>query len=691
MDLDTTAAKLPEVLAPAGGQESLIAAVRSGADAVYFGSTDFNARRNADNFSDVDFLDAVAYCRVRDVKVYITLNTIITNSERDRFLKTLRLIAESGADAVIVQDLGAAAEIKRFCPSLPLHASTQTAVHNVSGARELIKAGFSRIVLARECSEREIWKICAETGVETEIFVHGAHCMSVSGMCYMSSAFGGRSGNRGLCAQPCRLNFKAGDREYALSLKDMSLIDKLDEISAAGVSSLKIEGRMKRPEYVAAAVTAVKARLNGERADEKTLRDVFSRSGFTDGYFSGRRDLTMFGSRTKEDVTAAAAVLPMLHGLYKEERARVPVRLTYNMSHKDNLLRITDNKNSVSVSGDAPQKAVKSELTGELASRALLKLGGTPYYCENITLQIEPGYTLPVSLLNKMRRSATEKLTLLRAHTDGHKFIESEKQEILLRSPAEKADIRLRFERLEQLPDIDFLTAVGCKKVILPLCEILKSGGLHDDIMGMLCAEIPPVVWAYDEEKTVFDLEKCCALGVKYAVCENIGAINMAERVNMIPIGGHMLNIINSAAAGEYAELGLREITLSAEMSFAEIRSFSSPVPFGFVGYGHMPLMRFRCCPMQGKNGCGGCKGVRALTDRRGDNMTVLCSARKYSTLYNSIPLYTGNMRMPKSDFITLYFTTEQPEVCRDIMKMFAERKTAPFPKTSWMYDKELK
>ncbi len=686
-----TAARLPEVLAPAGGQESLIAAVRSGADAVYFGASDFNARRNADNFSDGDFLDAVAYCRVRGVKAYVALNTIITNSEHDRFLKTLRLIAESGADAVIVQDLGAAAEIKRFCPSLPLHASTQTAVHNVSGARELIKAGFSRIVLARECSEREIRKICAETGVETEIFVHGAHCMSVSGMCYMSSAFGGRSGNRGLCAQPCRLNFKAGGREYALSLKDMSLIDKLDEISAAGVSSLKIEGRMKRPEYVAAAVTAVKARLNGERADEKALRDVFSRSGFTDGYFSGRRDLTMFGSRTKEDVTAAAAVLPTLRGLYKEERASIPVRLKYCMSGDDNYLHITDNTNSVSVCGDAPQKAVKAELTEELASRALLKLGGTPYYCENITLQIEPGYTLPVSSLNKTRRNAIEELTSLRAYTDGHKFIESEKRKIALRSPAEKSDIRLRFARAEQLPDIDFLTAVGCKKVILPFCEILKSGGLHDDIMRILCAEIPPVVWTEDEEKAVCDLEKCRTLGVKYAVCENIGAINMAESAKMIPVGGHMLNIINNAAADEYASLGLREITLSAEMSFTEMRSFASPVPFGFVGYGHMPLMRFRCCPMQGKNGCGDCKGVRTLTDRRGDKMPVLCSARKYSTLYNPIPLYTGNMRMPKSDFVTLYFTTEQPEVCRDITKMFAEHKTVPFPKTSWMYDKELK
>ena len=681
---------VPEVLAPAGNRESLIAAVRSGADAVYFGASDFNARRNADNFSDGDFLDAVSYCRVRGVKVYVTLNTLITDAEWDRFKKTLRLIAESGADAVIVQDLGAAAAIKRFCPSLPMHASTQTAVHNVSGVKELIKAGFERIVLARECSEKEIRKICAESDVETELFVHGAHCMSVSGMCYMSSAFGGRSGNRGLCAQPCRLNFRAGGREYALSLKDMSLVDNLEKITAAGVSSLKIEGRMKRPEYVSAAVTAVKARLNGEQADEKMLRDVFSRSGFTDGYFSGKRDLSMFGSRTKEDVTAAAAVLPSLRELYKDERAAVPVKISFTMSQKDSVLSMNDGKNTVTVNGEIPQTAIKSALSEELASRALLKLGATPYYCEHIDFSLEAGLTLPVSALNKMRRNAAEKLTQLRAAANEHSFTESAEQVLSLRSPAEKADIRLRFERAEQVPDIDFLNAVGCEKVILPLREILKSGELREDVTRRLCAEIPPLVWTEDEEKTVRDLEKCRSLGIKYALCENIGSINMAKSANMIPIGGHMLNVINSAAVGEYASLGVREITLSAEMNFAAMRSLTSPVRFGFVGYGHMPLMRFRCCPMQSKNGCGDCKGVRTLTDRRGDKMTVLCSARKFSTLYNSVPLYTGNMRMPKVDFVTLYFTYESPETCRSITELFIEHKTAPFAKTSWLYDKEL-
>lgn len=681
----------PEVLAPAGGRESLLAAVRCGADAVYFGATDFNARRNAENFSDGEFLEAVEYCRVRGVKVYVTLNTLVTDRERDRLLKTLRLIAESGADAVIVQDLGVASEVKRFCPSLPLHASTQTAVHNVSGAKELIKAGFERLVLARECSTSEIKKICAETGAETEIFVHGAHCMSVSGMCYMSSAFGGRSGNRGLCAQPCRLNFNADGREYALSLKDMSLIDRLEEITAAGVSSLKIEGRMKRPEYVAAAVTAVKKRLAGGEADEKTLRDVFSRSGFTDGYFTGHRDLSMFGSRTKDDVTAAAAVLPALRNLYKDERACVPVDMRLEMTQADSKLSVSDGVNAVEISGDIPQKALKAELSPELASRSLLKLGGTPYCCERVGCSLAAGYTLPVSSLNKMRREATEKLTELRARTDGHPFLSPEKTDILYRAPADTAAVRLRFEKLSQVPGETFLRSVGCAKIILPLREILKSSGLPDGIMRIACAEIPPFVGAGDEAETVRDLEKCRALGVKYALCENIGAVYMAKTANMLPVGGHMLNILNSAAAREYASLGVREITLSAEMSFAAMREFSSPVPFGFITYGHMPLMRFRCCPMQGKNGCGDCRGVRTLTDRRGDKMTVLCSDRRYSTLFNPVPLYTGNMRMPKSDFVTLYFTTETEEKCRAITELFMSRENAPFPKTSWMYDKELK
>ena len=382
----------PEILAPAGGGEQLTAALNAGADAVYFGATDFNARRNAENFTDADFLAAVRACHVRGVKVNVTLNTLILNEEFDRLLQTLRLIAESGADAVIVQDLAVAALVKKHVPTIRLHASTQMAAHNLAGVHALRDMGFSRVVLARELSLREIAAITENAGCETEVFVHGAHCMSASGLCYMSSLFGGRSGNRGLCAQPCRLNFTNDKRDHALSLRDLSLLRHLDDLKRAGVASFKIEGRMKRPEYVAAAVTACRQALAGEPYDEARLQAVFSRSGFTDGYFTGKINGAMFGARGKEDVTAAAGVLQELRGLYKDERKRVPLTMRLIAEAGSPLtLTVSDGERAVVKTGPAPEIAKNAPTTPEKAAAGLAKLGGTPYYCDAPEVSVGQG------------------------------------------------------------------------------------------------------------------------------------------------------------------------------------------------------------------------------------------------------------------------------------------------------------
>lgn len=264
-----------QILAPAGNADSLAAAVRSGADAVYLGAGAFNARRNAENFGPGGLKAAIEYCHGRGVEVHVTLNTLIRDEEREAFLQTAREVIEAGADAVIVQDMGAAAYLRRLCPELPLSASTQMAIHNAAGAKKMEEMGFFQAVLARELSLKEIKYIHDNTNIRLETFVHGAHCMSVSGMCYMSAALGERSGNRGLCAQPCRLNFVCRGREYALSLKDLSFVAHIKELEQAGVTTLKIEGRMKRPEYVAAAVTAVRQARAGEQPDMEGLKKYF--------------------------------------------------------------------------------------------------------------------------------------------------------------------------------------------------------------------------------------------------------------------------------------------------------------------------------------------------------------------------------------------------------------------------------
>jgi len=314
-----------EILAPAGGQEQLIAAVRSGADAVYLGTRSFNARRNAENFDGESLSEAVKYCHGRGVRVHATVNTLVKDAELQSLYKEIEMLAAFGIDAVIVQDLAVAELFQRHCPSMPLHASTQMVIHNLEGALAAEELGFSRVVLARELTIEEIRKICSGTKIQIETFVHGALCMSISGQCYLSSILGERSGNRGLCAQPCRLGFKSGSRDYALSLKDMSHISHIGELMEAGVSSLKIEGRMKRPEYVAAAVSACREAVSGKAADLTDLQAVFSRSGFTDGYITGKRNLEMFGHRTREDVEASKTVLGKIASSYRNELSRIPV------------------------------------------------------------------------------------------------------------------------------------------------------------------------------------------------------------------------------------------------------------------------------------------------------------------------------------------------------------------------------
>ena len=375
-----------EILAPVGANEQLKAAVRCGADAVYLGTSDFNARRNADNFSVVDLKEAIKYCRLRGVKVYVTLNTVIFDKELEKLCKTVTDIAQSGADAIIVQDFATVKIVKEICPEMPVHASTQMAVHNISGAKLLENAGFSRIVLARELSFDEIKTIRNAVSTELEVFVHGAHCMSTSGNCYLSAMLGERSGNRGLCAQGCRLNWKnASGREYALSLRDMSYLDHIKDLMDIGINSFKIEGRMKRPEYVAAAVTSLKNAINGNFYDKETLRSVFSRSGFTDGYLTGKRDVTMFGYRNKEDVTSASSVLKNLEALYKTDIRPNPVQGELVLvKNEPSKLTFSSQGKIITTRGDIPEEPRTAPLSEEIAFRNISKLGDTSLFLKEL-------------------------------------------------------------------------------------------------------------------------------------------------------------------------------------------------------------------------------------------------------------------------------------------------------------------
>ena len=408
-----------EILAPCGGEDSLPAALNSGADAVYLGVTSFSARRNAKNF-DIDALArAVRECHISGVKVYVTMNTLVFDDELTALAATAAGIEKAGADGVIVQDLGAARVIRGAAPSLRLHASTQMTVTSAAGAEFARRHGFSRVVLAREMSLGEIERVVKNVDIETEVFVHGALCVCVSGQCLMSAMYGGRSGNRGLCAQPCRLDFSYGDRHSVLSLKDLSVIEHLKELDAAGVTSAKIEGRMKRPEYVAAAVTACRNVLDGKKPDIGTLRAVFSRSGFTGSYYDGTLR-NMQGTRTKDDVEAMSGALAELKKLYDKPYKRHTFDVCVALKAGQPVsARVTCEGNEIyCVTETVPEIAVNRPITAEEIAARLAKTGGTVYELGKADIDPGSGLMLSASAVNALRRDILARLDemFLQAH-----------------------------------------------------------------------------------------------------------------------------------------------------------------------------------------------------------------------------------------------------------------------------------
>lgn len=674
-----------EILAPAGGEEQLKAAVRSGADAVYLGTGNFNARRNADNFREGKLFDAVKYCHSFGVKVYVTLNTLIYDYEINALYNTVKEIAESGADAVIVQDFAVAQAVKSIAPEIPLHASTQMAVHNLSGALFLQRYGFKRAVLAREMSLAEIEAVSQNTTLETEVFIHGAHCMSCSGNCYISALFGERSGNRGKCAQVCRLDWRSRRGNFALSLKDMSYLDSLDELKNTGVTSFKIEGRMKRPEYVAAAVNSAVKALNGDYYDYDLLRSVFSRSGFTDGYLKGKLTSDMFGYRQKEDVTSAAPVFKELQQLYGKDNGVFPISFTLTLK-KDKPAELTavSNKKTVTVYGDIPETPVKAPLSKDLAERNLSKLGGTPFVYGSSKFYNDNGLTLSSSAINALRRSACEKLT--ESFTVINRTVNDVLPEKITAYKADFPKLRVRFENISQYSpafrDVD--------AVILPLEEILNNTEKIKDISAPVFAELPFVLYTGDEQKLKSDLKRLKETGVTDVCCGNIGELYIAKTLGMTVHGTHGFNITNTYSLNIYEKFGLADTVLSFEMNEKQINSLGESLKRGILSYGYLPAMTFRACPQKTEKGCNGCNGISCIRDRKNIPFTLICHGKKYSTLHNSVPLYIGDKKKMNVDFELLYFTTEAPGQCHTVFECFKNGTQINGSKTSGIYYREL-
>ncbi len=639
--------------------ESVYAAVRCGADAVYAGGERFSARANAANFSDSALKEAVGYCHLHGVKLYRAMNTILFADEMRDFLSAAKYSAEIGVDGLIVQDIGAARLIREMLPDMRLNASTQMTLHTPEGALLAKEMGFSRVVAARELSLTEIKELIG-TGVEVEVFIHGALCMSVSGQCYMSAAIGSRSANRGMCAQACRLPFSAAGKgeRYDLSLKDLCGIPYMKKLADMGAASFKIEGRMKRPEYVAAAVTACRAALDGKTPDLDTLRAVFSRSGFTDGYLTGKRQ-DMFGYRKKEDVTSAEAVLPVLKESYKNETKTAKADFYVKVKRGEPLqLDMTCEDITVSAEGAVPETAVKRPVDRNFLARQLDKLGDTIYTAGMVTADIDGGLAVSAAAVNRVRREAVQKMNA--AVISAAKPVQRYNTvDVSYTAGKKRPDrIRVKISDLAQLKAVpDHIT-----ETVIPL-----------ELCARLAAEKRFIVslprFVTNEEKLKNRLAEIRQTGFERLLCTNLAHIRIGRDMGFKLSGGFGLNIANPFAAETAARLGLSDITASFEAKLPRIAELCGSVSVGVIVYGRLPLMLTRNCPIkQAVKSCANCTG--GLTDRTGRFFPVKCKeGRDYCEVYNCDPLMmTDRLGEIRADFAELDFTDESPEEVRRII-----------------------
>ena len=662
-----------EILAPAGSLESLKAAVNCGADAVYIGGKQFSARQNAANFDNAELKQAADLCHLHNIKIYLTVNTIIFDNQVNEFAEFIKNAANAGIDAFIVQDFGAAEIIRVFerlpvlkhaeiirniVPDANIHGSTQMTIHSVKGAQLLKELGFKRVVISRELTEKQIQEICS-TGIETEVFVHGALCMCMSGQCYLSSLIGQRSANRGFCAQPCRLPYSVykNPQFNGLSLKDLSLVNHLQKLSDIGVFSLKIEGRMKRPEYVAAAVCACRQSLNGQTPDMALLRSIFSRSGFTDGYFTGKFS-NMFGSREKEDVIAAKDILPDIRKKYSHEKKSGKLDF-YAEIKKDNPVKLTvsDDCDSVTVTGEIPETAINKPIDFTYLERQLSKLGGTIYQFGNLNADIDDGLSLSAKTINALRRNAVEALNLKSIKRNTPEYI-CVPLDIDPENKIESLkEIRVRISNQNQLDAVS-----EADRIIIPTNVFLNNR--YENISKII---IEPPRFIYNEAEIFGVLKKCKSLGAEHLMCSNPAYIKIGKELGFKLHGDFGLNTANSYSLNFLKKMNFEDTVLSFEMKLKQISSLRKAISTGIIAYGYLPVMLTKNCPIKNEVGCEKCKKI--IFDRTGRANKIVCHGN-YTEILNAQALYLADRLedLKNISFITLYFTDEGPDEIKKII-----------------------
>ena len=711
-----------EVLAPAGSFESMKAAIAAGADAVYIGGSQFGARAYADNLDEDHMLEAINYAHLHGASLYMTVNTLVKEKELDSLFDYLNPYYMAGLDAVIVQDMGVFTYIREHFPDLDIHASTQMTITGTEGASLLKKMGASRVVTARELSLEEIARIHREVGVEIESFVHGALCYCYSGQCLLSSLIGGRSGNRGRCAQPCRLPYdvrKDGhscqprDERYVMSLKDLCVLDILPDILEAGVYSLKIEGRMKSPRYTAGVVSIYRKYVDrylksGRKGyhvdprDKKILLDLFDRGGFTDGYYVQHNGRDMVALKEKPafrqgnqelfeylDAAYVNAELkePVTGSLVVEEGKPVSLVLSCIDPDGENV--------TVQTEGTVVMTAQNQPMTEDKLRKQIQKTGNTPFQFTDLTISTVGNVFLPVQALNELRRTSLEKLE---RELLGKYRRESGKRETDDRSE-KKTPKEMELHVLLDTPD-GFDTVLELESVR----ELqLEADGFEPDQWsayafscheaGKRCVLALPVIFRTEAirffEKNWQYLTEAGFDGLLVRSMEEI--VYVKEKGFSISLfGDHNLYVFNQTAKETYDQMGLTRQTLPLELNSQELEQLGCQ-GMELVVYGYLPVMTSAQCIQKTTDRCTHRPGLLRMRDRTGKDLPVKnrCTFC-YNTIYNPSPLsLLGQEHLIHRlapDAIRLQFTWETKEQIRQIVQayraVFLEGKTGQIPFT---------
>ena len=670
-----------ELLAPAGSMEALRAAVQNGANAVYLGSGSFNARQGAKNFTPQMLTEAVKYCHVRGVAVHLTLNTLVSDRETGDVAALIKQAALSGVDAFIVQDLSVIQLCKQIAPEVPIHGSTQMTVCSLPGVLMCAAWGLSRVVLSRELGRDEIHYIVANSPIEIEVFAHGALCMSYSGQCYLSAAIGGRSGNRGRCAQPCRQCYGYGrmENKHPLSLKDNCLVHYLQELQNMGVASIKLEGRMKRPEYVAAVTGVYRRALDTGVVTQEmldTLTAAFNRQGFTDGYYTGRTGQTMFGVR--EDKYDDNKWLQAIRQTYETaENGLVAVKFQANVTADGTTLTVTDPEGrSCKVTGPKAEPARNLPLTEEALADRLKKTGGTPFRCEQVDAYVESGMTLSAAAINALRRDALNQLMAVRArrerpvlgrakriaHFDGYREHPGLTVQVTAKEQITPKLLKMKLQVLYVPLHILALDPVYCHE----LCRLVK-----------VAAVLPRIVHDSELDRLKEDLRLVRSMGVREVLVGNLGLLIVAREAGMQIRGDFGLNLYNSGSVNLMKDLELKSAMLSFEMTLPQIRDVSKAVPCEIFAYGRLPLMVTENCIIRGRTGSCTCNlGATKLMDKTGADFPIIKDGEKCrSVLLNGKKLNWLDRQNDLAKLglwaIRLYFTTENAKEVDNVLAAY--------------------